>query len=91
MSGNVAEWVQDGFEENSLALSYANPVHPTDGRAYIPSISQYRLVRGGSLYAAGDAPVYLTTTYNRGYTFETGLESIEIGFRCVTANHPEEP
>jgi formylglycine-generating enzyme required for sulfatase activity len=72
MAGNVAEWVQDVFDENFYANSPAeNPVNTGSGAG--------RVYRGGS-FGNPDGSFYTTSRrYGNAQTFS----DVDIGFRCA--------
>ena len=71
MSGNVAEWTADWYEENF----YANGLeHSPKG----PSSGTYRVVRGGSW---GDVPDFVRSAYRNW--FSPTYRYAHFGFRCA--------
>ncbi len=72
MAGNVAEWVQDVFDENFYANSPAeNPLSTGSG--------DIRIYRGGSF---GNPDGAFFTTSHR-YTSVRTFNDVDIGFRCA--------
>jgi formylglycine-generating enzyme required for sulfatase activity len=72
MAGNVAEWVQDVFDQNFYANSPAkNPLSTGSGDA--------RIYRGGSF---GNPDGAFFTTSHR-YTGVRAFNDVDIGFRCA--------
>jgi len=73
LSGNVWEWVWDGYQGNYEALPSTDPIGP--------STSAYRVIRGGSWYSSASsarvARRYVFAPTDRGDTF---------GFRFVRSN-----
>ena len=65
LSGNVWEWVWDGYQSNYEALPSTDPIGP--------STSAYRVIRGGSWYSSASsarvARRYVFAPTDRGDTF----------------------
>jgi len=71
MAGNLAEWVNDWYDETYYsASSLDNPLGPADGF--------FRALRGGSWYGTADS---LRTTDRSWYIPEGGTNY--VGFRCA--------
>jgi formylglycine-generating enzyme required for sulfatase activity len=71
MAGNVAEWVNDWYQDNFYELSpRENPVGPAEG--------QFKVTRGGSY---DDPGAQLTTTFRNAVGPATTADT--IGFRCA--------
>jgi formylglycine-generating enzyme required for sulfatase activity len=75
MSGNVWEWVSDGYDGDYYGKSPRNdPKGPRSGAV--------RVIRGGSwLYDAGGC----RSAYRRGY--EPGFRSDHVGFLLARTRH----
>ncbi len=74
MSGNVAEWCEDDFEETGYTYSHdLNPVY-RDRR----KLNKRRVIRGGSWKDIG----YFLSVGTRTYEYADTTKSF-IGFRCV--------
>jgi formylglycine-generating enzyme required for sulfatase activity len=72
ISGNVAEWCADWFDENYYRFSPgASPKGPVDGTR--------RIIRGGSWY--NDEVFFFSTPYR--YRSDPNVRSDEVGFRCA--------
>ena len=72
MAGNVAEWCNDAFAENSVPLIW--DLNPT----FIDDNEPRKLIRGGSWK---DIAFYIETG-SRTYEYQDSARSF-IGFRCV--------
>ena len=78
MVGNIAEWVQDGYDLGQYAVSdITNPIGPED----VP----YRVFRGGSW---ADTDERIASVFYRNFTRpDTRIHT--IGFRCAL-DHPQQ-
>ncbi len=79
MIGNIAEWVEDGYDLGHYAVSaIESPVGPAD--------APYRVFRGGSW---ADTDERIASVHYRNFTRpDTRIHS--IGFRCVLDHHEQE-
>ncbi len=79
MSGNVAEWTNDAFDESSYHFTWdMNPAYSYNAKDSDPSALKRKVVRGGSWK---DIAYYLQVN-SRTYEFQDTAKSY-IGFRCV--------
>jgi formylglycine-generating enzyme required for sulfatase activity len=75
MLGNVAEWCQDIWHD-----TYGGEAPPVDGTAWLPAVSEERVVRGGH-WGCGPQ-VKLLTPYTR-QPDKPDHASTQVGFRVV--------
>ncbi len=79
MSGNVAEWTSDAFDESSYNFTWdLNPHYQYNADINDPPVLKRKVVRGGSWKDVG---YYLQVT-SRTYEYQDTAKSY-IGFRCV--------
>lgn len=79
MSGNVAEWCIDAYDESSSQFTWdMNPTYQYNAKEDDPAIMKRKVVRGGSWK---DIAYYLQVT-TRSYEYQDSSKSY-IGFRCV--------
>ena len=80
MVGNIAEWVQDGYDVGHYAVSaIEDPIGPED--------APYRVFRGGSW---ADTDERIASVFYRNFTrSDTRIHT--IGFRCVLEPRQQEP
>jgi formylglycine-generating enzyme len=82
MSGNVAEWCEDDFDEKAYSKTFdMNPLFRYDPRSTPAQLKfQRKVVRGGSWKDIG----YFLAVGTRGYEYAETSKSY-IGFRCVVS------
>jgi formylglycine-generating enzyme len=79
MSGNVAEWTNDAFDESSYNFTWdMNPSYAYNAKETDPASLKRKVVRGGSWK---DIAYYLQVA-SRTYEFQDSSKCY-IGFRCV--------
>jgi gliding motility-associated lipoprotein GldK len=79
MSGNVAEWVNDAFDESAYNITWdMSPAYTYNAKDDDPIVLKRKVVRGGSWK---DVAYYLNVT-TRSYEYQDTAKSY-IGFRCV--------
>ena len=79
MSGNVAEWCIDAYNENAYSRQHdLNPVYKYDATDTDPEVLKRKVIRGGSWK---DISHYLQTG-TRSWEYQDSQKSY-IGFRCV--------
>jgi len=79
MSGNVAEWTANAFEENVNAFEHDfNPDYRYDAKEDDPASLKRKVIRGGSWKDIS----YFMHTGTRSYEYQDTTKSY-IGFRCV--------
>ncbi len=79
MEGNVLEWCQDWYKEDSYAMSESeNPQGPAKG--------YYKVIRGGAWNRSGK---YLRVTYRTWYV--PGCKFEFLGFRCAKSVSQPQP
>ena len=79
MSGNVAEWTSDAFDESSYNFTWdLNPHYQYNAEDNDPVVLKRKVVRGGSWKDIGH---YLQVA-SRTYEYQDTAKSY-IGFRCV--------
>ena len=79
MSGNVAEWTDDAFHENSYQHEHdLNPNFKYDASDEDPEVYKRKVIRGGSWK---DISYYLQTG-TRHWEYQDTAKSY-IGFRCA--------
>jgi len=79
MSGNVAEWTANAFDESSYVFSHnMNPDFKYNARPDDPPVMKRKVVRGGSWK---DVAHYLQVSV-RDYEYQDTAKSY-VGFRCV--------
>jgi len=75
MAGNVAEWVNDWYDENYYDISpYKNPTGPIDGEA--------RVIRGGNWFYNQSEKLIFMYTYYRD-SASPDRKFVTHGFRCA--------
>ncbi|HPE55301.1 MAG TPA: SUMF1/EgtB/PvdO family nonheme iron enzyme [Bacteroidales bacterium] len=79
MSGNVAEWTADAFDESSYNFTWdLNPHYQYNADINDPAVLKRKVVRGGSWKDVG----YYLQVSARTYEYQDTAKSY-IGFRCV--------
>ena len=79
MSGNVAEWTSDAFDESSYNFTWdLNPHYQYNADENDPAVLKRKVVRGGSWKDVGH---YLQVA-SRTYEYQDTAKSY-IGFRCI--------
>ncbi|MEA3505128.1 MAG: SUMF1/EgtB/PvdO family nonheme iron enzyme [Bacteroidota bacterium] len=79
MSGNVAEWTDDSFDEAGNSYTWdLNPVHKYEAKEDDPITFKRKVVRGGSWK---DVAYYLRVD-SRSYEYQDTAKCY-VGFRCV--------
>ncbi|MBI9033531.1 MAG: SUMF1/EgtB/PvdO family nonheme iron enzyme [Bacteroidales bacterium] len=79
MSGNVAEWCNDAFDESAIEFTWdMNPSYDYEAKDDDPIVMKRKVTRGGSWK---DVAYYLQVT-SRSYEYQDTAKSY-IGFRCV--------
>jgi len=79
MSGNVAEWTNSAFVENSYGLQHdLNPDYRYDAKNTDPEILKRKVIRGGSWKDIS----YFLQTGTRHWEYQDTTKSY-IGFRCA--------
>ncbi|MCB2219602.1 MAG: SUMF1/EgtB/PvdO family nonheme iron enzyme [Bacteroidetes bacterium] len=79
MSGNVAEWTADAFDESSYNFTWdLNPHYQYNADINDPAVLKRKVVRGGSWKDVG----YYLQVAARSYEYQDTAKSY-IGFRCV--------
>lgn len=79
MSGNVAEWTVDAFDESNQSFTWdMNPSYTYEAKEDDPPAMKRKVIRGGSWKDIG----YYLRVNTRGYEYQDTAKSY-IGFRCV--------
>lgn len=79
MAGNVAEWTEDAFHENSYSQEHdLNPTYKYEAKEDDPDVYKRKVIRGGSWK---DISYYLQTG-TRHWEYQESKKSY-IGFRCA--------
>lgn len=79
MSGNVAEWTSNAFDESSYSVTHdLNPHYTYNALATDKPALKRKVIRGGSWKDVG----YYLQVGNRTYEYQDTAKSY-IGFRCV--------
>ncbi len=79
MSGNVAEWTVDAFDESSVNFTWdMNPTYEYNAKVEDPPVLKRKVIRGGSWKDVG----YYMQVASRTYEYQDTAKSF-IGFRCV--------
>ncbi len=79
MSGNVAEWCSDAFEESAYSFTHdLNPAYQYNASENDPPLMKRKVLRGGSWKDFG----YYMQVNARSYEYQDTGKSY-VGFRCV--------
>ncbi|MFT6333921.1 MAG: sulfatase modifying factor 1 [Saprospiraceae bacterium] len=79
MAGNVAEWTEDAYAENSYAHEHdLNPNYKYDAKDEDPEVYKRKVIRGGSWKDIS----YFLQTGTRHWEYQDTAKSY-IGFRCA--------
>jgi len=79
MSGNVAEWTESAFHENSYTHEHdLNPAYVYNADEDDPDVYKRKVIRGGSWKDVG----FYLQTGTRHWEFQDTTKSY-IGFRCA--------
>lgn len=79
MSGNVSEWTESAYHENSYTHEHdLNPAYVYDAAEDDPDVYKRKVIRGGSWKDVG----YYLQTGTRHWEFQDTTKSY-IGFRCA--------
>ena len=79
MAGNVAEWTEDAFHENSYVHEHdLNPNYKYDAKDDDPEVFKRKVIRGGSWKDIS----YFLQTGTRHWEYQNTAKSY-IGFRCA--------
>ena len=79
MSGNVAEWTSNAFDESAFSFSHdLNNIYHYDAKEDDHQVLKRKVIRGGSWKDIS----YFIQTSTRSYEYQDTAKSY-IGFRCA--------
>ncbi len=96
MAGNVAEWVQDWYDEDyRLSAPASNPMGPTEAERFPWDNARYwKVTRGGSFSVGSDTldnNALDSLRASRRSQFAPDAHSPRLGFRCAAAGAACQP